>query len=330
MSIIGAAVVLSAALTLQQDTSLYRSESVTYPNGDITLAAELMLPLRPGPHPAAVIIQGSGPSDRRNQWARAIAEELVKNGVTTLLTDKRGSGASGGDWMTAGFEELADDALAGVRFLGKRAEVEARRIGLVGLSQGGWIAPVAAARGDSVAFVINISGANVSYAEQSFHEMANTARQAGLSEGEVQEVLALNRAAGRYLVGGSWDDYAAARGRGLQSSWGKIAEGFPAARDLPIWTFLRKVAAFDPVPYWMLSPQPKLVVLGEDDERDNVPVQESVRRLEQALSNAGEGNFQVVVIPKAGHALMNPGRTALAPEFVAALAAWLKRHATGG
>ena len=330
MSMMGAAVLLSAALTLQQDTSHYRSESVTYPNGDLTLAGELMLPVRPGPHPAAVIIQGSGPSDRRNQWARAIAEELVKNGVAALLTDKRGSGASSGNWMTAGFEELADDALAGVRFLGKHVEVKADRIGLVGLSQGGWIAPIAAVRSDSVAYVINISGATVSYAEQSFHEMANTARQAGLSEAQVQEVLALNRAAGRYLVGGSWDDYAAARDRGLQSSWRKIAEGFPAARDLPIWTFLRKVAAFDPMPYWMLSPQPKLVVLGEDDERDNVPVRESVRRLEHALPKAGEGKIQVVVIAKAGHALMNAGHTALAPEFVAVLAAWLKRHAAGG
>lgn len=303
------------------DTTSYRTEDVRYANGDLELAALLMIPEAPGPHPAAVIIQGSGPSDRSNGWARAIAEVVAEAGYVVLLTDKRGSGASAGDWRTAGFDELAADALAGVAYLSGRSEVAGDRIGLVGLSQGGWIAPLAAARSDDVAFVVDISGAAVSFAEQSFHEMANTARQAGLDSTQVAGVLALNRAAAEYLTTGEWAPYERARTAALGSTWAPIAEGFPGAPDLPIWTFLRKVADFSPLPYWIQLEPAVLVVYGEDDEADNVPVAESVRRLESAFGAAGKRNHRIIVIPGAGHGLIRDHR--LMPEFVEGLVEFL-------
>ena len=302
----------------------HRTEEVRYANGDVALAGLLMLPEARGPVPGAVIIQGSGRSDRTNQWARAIAEELVGAGVAVLLTDKRGSGASGGDWQTAGFDDLAADALAGVAVLRARAGVDSARVGLVGLSQGGWIAPLAAARSPHVAFVVDVSGATVSYAEQSFHEMGNTARQAGLSEAAVAEVLALNRAAGDYLVGGDWAAYERARQRALGTEARPVAEGFPAARDARIWTFLRKSFAYDPMPYWIVLRQPALVILGADDERDNVPVATSVQRLQSAWASAGKRNGRVVVVPGAGHSFIDPTTHELMPAFTQALAEWVR------
>lgn len=301
----------------------YRTEEMRYANGDVALAGVLMLPDARGPVPGAVIIQGSGRSDRTNQWARAIAEELVRAGVAVLLTDKRGSGASGGDWQTAGFDDLAADALAGVAALRARTDVDAARVGLVGLSQGGWIAPLAAARSPHVAFVIDVSGATVSYAEQSFHEMGNTARQAGLSDAGVAEVLALNRAAGEYLASGDWEAYERARQRALGTEARPVAEGFPA-RDARIWTFLRKVFAYDPMPYWIVLSQPVLVVLGADDERDNVPVAASVQRLERGFASVGKRNARIVVIPGAGHALMDHTTHQLMPAFTSILAEWVR------
>lgn len=302
-----------------------RSEDVRYRNGPVELAAELLLPEATGPAPGAVIIQGSGPSSRSNTWARAIAEELVRNGLAVLLTDKRGSGSSGGDWQTVGFDDLAGDALAGVELLRGRREVDPGRVGLVGLSQGGWIAPLAAARSREVAFVVDVSGAAVSYAEQSFFEMANTARQAGLDEAGVKEVLELNREAGEYLVTGDWERYSRARSRALGTAWKKIAEGFPGSPDLPIWTFLRRVVAYDPMPYWILLTEPVLVVFGEEDERDNVPVAESVRRLEHAFGGAAKTNYRIVVVPGTGHSVMDR-QGKLMPAFSEALASWLKQH----
>jgi uncharacterized protein len=322
------ALLLLAAPTARAQDAAYRTEEVRYRNGDVPLAGLLMLPPAAGPVPAAVIIQGSGRSDRTNQWARGIAEELVRGGTAVLLTDKRGSGASGGDWQTSGFEDLAGDALAGVAVLRARADVDSARVGLVGLSQGGWIAPLAAARSPHVAFVVDISGAAVSYAEQSFHEMGNTARQAGLDEAGVREVLAVNRAAGAFLVTGDWASYQRAREHALGTPAQPVAAGFPASADAPIWTFLRQVYAYDPLPYWIVLRQPVLVLLGADDEQDNVPVAVSVQRLERGFASAGKTNARVTVIPGAGHSFIDHEKHALMPAFTDALAAWMREHVT--
>lgn len=306
-----------------------KSVDVAYANGEISLAAELLLPETKGPFPAVVVIQGSGESDRGNRWARAIANAFVANGVAALLTDKRGSGKSGGNWRTAGFDELADDALAGVRLLRGRPEIDRARIGLVGLSQGGRIAPIAASKSPEVAFVVSLVSDAVTFPEQSFVEMANTARQLKLPPADVEKVVALNAAAGRFLMGGSWDEYARMRRDMLQGPAGKIAAGFPAVHDAPAWTFLRKVMTFDPLPYWMIIHQPALLIFGEQDEADNVPVAESVRRLNFAFAAARKGNAQISVLPGLGHSLMSV-EGQLAPSFVATLTEWLSRHVDSG
>ncbi|HVS30245.1 MAG TPA: alpha/beta fold hydrolase [Thermoanaerobaculia bacterium] len=299
-------------------------EDVRY-QSDVSLAAALLLPERTGPSPAAVIVQGSGSSDRTNAWARSIADLFVARGVAVLLTDKRGSGQSGGDWKVAGFDELAKDAAAGVDYLKSRKEVDSRRIGLIGLSQGGWIVPMAAVRRPDVAFVVNLSGATVSFAEQSFLEMRNTARQAGLSADGVNQIIELNKAAGRYILGGSWDDYAAMRAAAMKGAAKPVAAGFPDSKAAPAWTFLRKVGAHDPTAYWSMVEQPVFIGLGERDEEDNVPVGESVRRVEHAFGATGKKNYDVVVAPGAGHALWNEKRE-FAPLLIERLDAWLKQY----
>ena len=90
---------------------------LTYMNGEIRLAGVLLTPIESGEYPAAVLLQGSGTSDRGNGWARLIAETLVSKGVAVLLTDKRGSGLSQGDWRTSSFDDLAKDGLAGIAAL---------------------------------------------------------------------------------------------------------------------------------------------------------------------------------------------------------------------
>lgn len=324
-------VIVLLAVALLAPSPDYTTEDVRYPSGDLELAALLMIPEDVGvPVPGAVIIQGSGDSDRTNGWARLIAEELVTSGVAVLLTDKRGSGASEGSWLTADFGDLAGDALAGFRFLQRRDEVDPTRVGVVGLSQGGWVAPITAARSDEVAFVVNVSGTSVSFVEQSFHEMANTTLQTGLPEMFVSEVLTLNRAAGRYLITGNWEAYADARAAGMERPWRPIAEGFPGTPHHPSWGFLRGVIDFDPMPYWASLSQPVLVVYGAEDERDNVPVAESVRRLEFGFGITAKENYEVVVVPDAGHALLVDGGSRLAPEFTHALSRWLSEHVLPG
>jgi len=83
-----------------QNLACCRETELTYMNGEIRLAGVLLSPIEAGEYPAAVILQGSGNSDRSNAWTRAVAEIFVSNGVAVLLTDKRGSGQSRQRWLS--------------------------------------------------------------------------------------------------------------------------------------------------------------------------------------------------------------------------------------
>ncbi|HMB55317.1 MAG TPA: alpha/beta fold hydrolase, partial [Thermoanaerobaculia bacterium] len=287
------------------DSAPFREESVTYPNGCLTLAAALLLPTREAPGPALVLLQGSGTSDRSNLWARSIAEGLAARGVAVLLTDKRGSGASGGDWRNADMEDLAEDALAGVEYLRGRPEVDAGRIGLLGLSQGGHVAPLAAALDDGVAFTIAASASATGFVEQLDHEMENTFRQQGLTAEQVEEGMRLQHLAERYVETGAWEPFAAALEAAKETPLAPVAAGFPQTPDSWVWSWIRRVGLYDPMPYWKMLRMPVLVVYGREDERDNVPVAESVRRLEAAFAEREEP-WEVKVFEGSGHALYEP------------------------
>lgn len=317
------ALLFAAQAAPAQDVA-WREAELRYaaPDG-VGLAALLLVPVGEGPWPAAVLIQGSGESDRTNIWARTVAETLAREGIAVLLPDKRGSGASGGDWMEASFEVLAQDALAGVAAMRDRPDVG--KIGLVGLSQGGFVAPLAATLGD-VDWVVDVSGSAVPVAEQMRHEMANTARGAGLDADGVRAVLDLQLKAEAFVDRGAWEPYAAALAAAEGTPWAEIAAGFPAAPDSPVWSWVRRVAPFDPLPFWQRTEVPILVVYGEEDEADNVPVAASTRRLEGALED--HPDLTVRVIPGVGHALWSAEATqeapALDPAFANLLARWIR------
>lgn len=298
-------------------------ESVEYSNGCLGLAAALLLPEADEPVPGVVLIQGSGDSDRTNLWARAIAEGLASRGLAVLLTDKRGSGESAGDWRTADMEDLAEDAIAGVEYLRSRPEVDLGRIGLLGLSQGGHVAPLAAALGDHVAFTISASAATTTLAEQMNHEMRNTFRQAGLSEDGVEQGMAIQRLAEQFARTGDWAPYAAALEAAEGTPLAPVAQGFPQTPDSWVWGWVRRVADYDPIPYWKMLTGPILVVYGKEDERNNVPVAESVRRLRSALEGRG-APWQIQVYEGSGHALYAPDadEPKIREDFLDLVAAW--------
>lgn len=147
------------------------STTVHYQSGDIQVEATLRLPRGTGPFPAVVIVHGSAPFKRGfySQWA----DSLVNRGIAVLVPDKRGVGGSGGEFETrnnaarAYLELLAGDIDAGVRFLRTHAAIDSRTIGLVGISQGGWVGPLAARQDSSIAFLVLLSGPATSTGEES-------------------------------------------------------------------------------------------------------------------------------------------------------------------
>ena len=306
----------------------FAEREVTFEAADgAVLAGVLLAPDGEGSFSGAVIIQGSGTSDRTNYWARSIAEALAGGGVTTLLPDKRGSGRSEGDWRTASFETLAGDALAGVALVRKQPGVDRDAVGLVGLSQGGHVAPLAASLSDDVGWVVDISGATVPVMEQIRHELRNTGEQADLSASDIAEILEIQRLAEAYLETGEWEPYARALEAARERPSADVAAGFPQTPDSPVWTWARLNGRYDPIPYWQHLDVPVLVVYGEEDEKDNVPVAESVERLRSALSASGHRDYTIRVFPGSGHALWDPASSPHAPrlreDFLDLLISWI-------
>src|SRR6267142_6615271 len=138
-------------------------ETVTFRNGGIEFTGTLELPDGPAPYPAIVLLTGSDPSPRDAPFFEDLRRRFTERGFAALSFDKRGVGDSGGKYEeTPDFDVAAGDGLAAVQLLRGRPDIDSTRVGVWGVSQGGWLALLMAAKSPRVAFVINVSGPGVS------------------------------------------------------------------------------------------------------------------------------------------------------------------------
>ena len=143
----------------------YRSEEVTFPNipGGFDLAGTLTMPEKEGRYPAAILITGSGPQNRNEELLGhkpflVLADWLTRQGFAVLRYDDRGVAKSKGDFKTATSIDFATDAESALNFLKKHADIDSSKIGFIGHSEGGLIAPIVASRRSDVAFIVLMAG----------------------------------------------------------------------------------------------------------------------------------------------------------------------------
>lgn len=285
----------------------YREEEVSFQNGDVTLSGTLILPNASSKVPLVVFAHGSGEETRAVN--RVWALRFVQKGIAALIYDKRGTGKSTGNFRTASMENLADDALAGVNFAKNRAEIDAKKIGVAGHSQGGWIAPLASIRSKDVAFVIASAASGVSPDKQSIFHRTNVMREMGFSEEAVkisvelrEKLYRLNRMIlennpnadeERRKVSAELEKYAKEpwieRGAGLPPK----LEGEKPPRGALELLF------FEPVPMWEKVKVPVLLVWGDKDTI--VPVAEGRKIIENALQKNGNKNVTTKIFPNVNH-----------------------------
>ncbi len=283
-----------SAQAIPSEQSSFEENEVTYSNGAVSLAGSILVPRGNGPFPAVVIIHGSGSSDRSNAWTTAYAKSLAKRGIVVLYPDKRGSGKSTGTWFNASFEELADDAIAGVELLSISPKIDPKKIGVIGFSQGGHIVPVTAARSSNVAFAISVSGSTVPMIEQIMDEVEIGAELTGLTPKQIEIVNDINRKGINYaLTGEGADDYLSAlnsaKNGELKDS--PVVQKFPTEPNPGMIQFLRVIKDFDPIAYWKKVSVKALFVYGGKDR--NVRTQKSIARLEKTF---GKGAFDYTVM----------------------------------
>lgn len=283
----------------------YRVEAVGFSGGEGRLAGSLYLPPDAGRHPAVVLLHGSGPQTR-DSYLRFFADRLARAGVAALIYDKRGTGSSEGTRWPRGSATLADlagDGLAAVRFLAARADIDGNRIGLWGLSQGAWLAPLAAVRDPQVSFVVLVSGGGVTPAEQEIYDDQVKLTALGYTEGEVGEAVALLRLGDEFIREGSdanWERLQAALGRARGQRWFRDLDRFPMVLPREAWWHGGELD-YDPRETLRRLRIPALVILGENDY--STPAHETVRRIEAAFREGDHKNHRVIMVPSADHAL---------------------------
>ncbi|WP_338733930.1 alpha/beta hydrolase family protein [Mangrovimonas cancribranchiae] len=152
----------------------YYEEEVMFQNkeANITLAGTLTLPSKEGTFPVAILISGSGPQDRDETFMGhkpflVLADHLTKQGIGVLRFDDRGQGASTGDFGNATTEDFSKDVLSAIAYLKTRKDVDKKNIGLIGHSEGGIIAPLAANNTNDVAFMVLLASTSISGTELS-------------------------------------------------------------------------------------------------------------------------------------------------------------------
>ena len=301
------------------------SRDVTFAHGDVTLAGTLLLPVAPGRHAAVLFLQGSGPEGR---WAnRYLAQMFARNGIVALIYDKRGVGQSTGHWESAGFDALAEDAMAGVAFLRTQAEVDPARVGIYGHSQGGTIAPIVAARDGRLGFIIASAAAGLATADVETYSVENSIGLARLPEAQKKDARSYVRA----LVDVAYRRGPRARLDALAAKFkGRSWYFDPPPEEHSYWAISRAIADFDPAHWWQQVHAPVFLVYGAHDER--VPPAASAQAISAALKAGGNQRVTVKFYANADHTFTIVDRTAgqgwplHVPDYADTLVAWVHKQ----
>lgn len=328
----------------------YLEVDVTYPNPaatGVTLAGTLTLPSTPGPFPAVLLVSGSGPHDR-NEWLMGhkpflvLADHLARRGIAVLRVDDRGTARSTGSFASATSVDFSSDALAGIAFLKSRPEINAKRMGIIGHSEGGLIGPMVAVTSVDVAFLVLMAGPSVT-GEEGLFEQAQLLKRAG---GATEEAVAANRRFQEQAFGilktepdpvaaeKLLRDAAKALAEAQSPQGGKPAsvdEGEIRRMNSPWYRFF---LTYDPRVSLRQLTIPVLAMYGERDLQ--VPPRPHLSEMGKALKSAGNTDHQIVEMPGLNHLFQScvTGSAAeygkidetLNPAALSVMSTWIVAH----
>jgi pimeloyl-ACP methyl ester carboxylesterase len=297
----------------------YREEDVTYTNkaAGNTLAATLTIPPGKGPFPAALLIVGSGPHDHDESLMGhkpflVLADYLTRRGIAVLRADKRGVGKSTGDAATATTADYATDAEAGVAYLKSRPEVDSHKIGLIGHSEGGVIAPMAAVTDPGIAFIVMMAGTGVP-GDQIIVEQLRLIEQAGGASKEKVAKDVANEQELLALVEKEKDD--AVLDTELHEKL--AADGMPEGQIGPsikavATPWFRYFLTYDPATALRKVACPVLAINGSLDLQ--VPPAQNLPPIKKALEDGGNKHYEVDELPGLNH-LFHTAKTGSPREY---------------
>ncbi|MCX6149339.1 MAG: alpha/beta fold hydrolase [Ignavibacteriales bacterium] len=309
----------------------YNSDDIIFENtkASIKLAGTLTYPKDGKNFPAVVMLSGSGPQDRNEMVFNhkpflIIADYLTKNGIAVLRFDDRGTGASTGDFRKGTTKDFAEDVECAVEYLRTRKEINQKKIGLIGHSEGGIIAPMVAINNKDIAFIVLLAGTGIPGDEL----LALQAKLIMEAEGEKSEKaeLALNLNKKLYAVLKSESDTTLIRQKTetlLKEYYNSLNE--EDKKQIPDLNqfinqqvktlsspWFKYFISFDPRPTLQKVTCPVLALNGEKDLQ--VPPKENLSAIEAALKKGKNKNYKIIELPGLNH-LFQPTKTGKISEY---------------
>jgi uncharacterized protein len=323
----------------------YKEEEVSFAsgNGKVNLAATLTMPMGVGPFPAALLLGGSGPNDRDETIAShkpflVLADFLTKKGVAVLRYDKRGIAKSTGNYAEATIENFTQDAQAALAYLKSRQEVDRKRVGIIGHSEGGILASLVAMGSNEVNWMVLLAAPATNGESTLLRQSELIARAGGLPEEQITHSLEFDRKA--YAALRQEKDLATLE-RKLQELVEQSGLGAampPAALQAQIRLmtspWFREFLDHDPAPALEKLKCPVLALSGDRDLQ--VDSMQNVPLLRKAYETSGNKDFTVVEIEGVNHlfqkaqsgspALYGAIEETIAPEVLTVIGDWVTKH----
>src|SRR5215469_2377029 len=296
----------------------YREEEVSYKNpaANIQLAGTMTIPSGQGRFPAVLLMQGSGPHDRDetifgHKPFLVLADYLTRRGIVVLRADKRGIGKSAGDYAKVVIQDFASDADAGVAYLKTRPEVDPHKIGLIGHSEGGVEAPMAAAHNPEVRFVVMMAGMGVPGDQLLPEQLRLIEQAAGASADAIEKDVAMER---ELLAAVERDKDDAVLQKELREKLtGKLSnQQLDAQFKMVSSPWFRSLLEYDPAATLVQVTCPVLALNGDKDLQ--VPPQQNLPPIRKALAAGGNNNYEIDELPGLNH-LFQTAKTGAISEY---------------
>lgn len=335
----------------------YKNEEVTFPNGDITLAGTLSVPPTAGPHPAVVLVSGSGPQDRNEDIGfelkpfKVIADYLTRQGIAVLRYDDRGVGKSTGDFATATSMDFASDATAALAYLQTRSDITPTEIGMLGHSEGGMIAAILGSQHQKFAFYVSLAGTAVDGAAILLEQNALIMRANGATEADIkaqvdyltQAFVLIKKGDEKALETLTYEAIKVQIAALPEDQRKQIGDVEKYAKDqaavqanMLISPWYRFFIEYDTTAAWEKTTTPVLAIFGGLDLQ--VPDEQNAPVFEAAMKKAGNPDYEVVLFPKANH-LMQEATTGspneygtlkqeFLPDVMPTIATWITERVT--
>jgi uncharacterized protein len=350
------AFVATCLLVVANARTVFSDQPVQISNGEITLSGTLSVPTGSGPFPAVILLSGSGAQDRDEvipqipgyapfKW---IAEYLADQGVAVLRYDDRGTGKSTGKFETGTSADFANDAEAAFKFLLERPEIDPKRIGFLGHSEGGMLAAMVAARNPKVAFVISMAGPGVRGYELMIKQNERVLNAMGMTGKQLDDSMKTAKKSLEMILAKDWAGLekimypvALEQLRALPENQKKTSIELEAeARTLTTQSveatkgWMAFFVGYDIAADWAKVRVPVLALFGTLDVQ--VDALQNSTALEATLFNAGNTDVTIKVFPSANH-LFQPAKNGSPIEyatlpmtfvsgFLETIRIWLQAH----